>query len=106
MHNLYETEENYAKDLMTILIFFRERLRGIVSEPASRIIFDGINDLVEFHKIFFAEMQDLVRNWDTNTTAVGGFFLKHVSEERNELGNIIMFFSFWVVYVWFNDFIF
>lgn len=79
--NLVETERNYVLQLGVLLKWFRDKMvvDRIIAETASHLIFAGVDELLEFHRIFLAQLEELVAvpNWNTNTTPIGLLFLKH-----------------------------
>ena len=82
--NLYETERNYVRDLDLILNIYRKRIQNeeIISEIASRNIFNGIDQLHSLHVSFFNSMESLVsvETWSNTRTLIGKLFKEHITQ--------------------------
>lgn len=96
---LVETEQNFMGQLYLARHLFRNALKEsrIVSEQTIDIVFRGTERLIPLHQALLHDLQDMIANWDRDSSLVGTVFLKHVSVVDVEHGSrecILVFYCF------------
>ncbi|CAD5116041.1 DgyrCDS4974 [Dimorphilus gyrociliatus] len=74
LNELLETEEIYLnKSLLPIKTFFMIPLKGKICESDHKIIFNGIDRLISFHKVFLQQLQEVINSKNN----IGQIFLNN-----------------------------